>query len=73
MLDYITPDEAVRAVKSGDHIHISRAAQLPYCLLEALERRADAGITDSHFHHSYSDRLHYVMTTNLTAKTKLRH
>lgn len=53
---FITPDEAVQAVKSGDHIHISSAAQLPYCLLEALERRADAGeITDIHFHHSYSD------------------
>ena len=56
MLNYITPDEAVRAVKSGDHIHISSAAQLPYCLLQALERRADAGeITDIHVHHSYSD------------------
>ena len=43
MLNYITPDEAVKAVKSGDHIHISNAAQLPYFLLLALERRADAG------------------------------
>lgn len=56
MIKYISPDEAVKAVKSHDHIHISSAAQIPYCLLEALQRRADAGeITDIHFHHSYSD------------------
>lgn len=56
MLNFVTPDEAVRTVKSHDHIHISSAAQLPYCLLQALERRADTGeINDIHFHHSYSD------------------
>lgn len=55
-MTFVTPDEAVKTVKSHNHIHISSAAQLPYCLLEALERRADAGeITDIHFHHSYSD------------------
>lgn len=55
-MTFVTPDEAVLAVKPHDHIHISSAAQLPYCLLEALQRRADAGeITDIHFHHSYSD------------------
>ena len=56
MLTYITPEEAAKAVKSHDHIHISSAAQLPYCILSALEKRADAGeIEDIHFHHSYSD------------------
>lgn len=53
---YVSADEAVRSVKSHDHIHISSAAQVPYCLIEALQRRADAGeVTDIHFHHSYSD------------------
>ena len=56
MLNYVTADEAVRSVKSHDHIHISSAAQVPYCLIEALQRRADAGeVTDIHFHQSYSD------------------
>lgn len=56
MLSYVSADEAVRSVKSHDHIHISSAAQVPYCLIEALQRRADAGeITDIHFHQSYSD------------------
>ena len=53
---YVTTDEAVRSVKSHDHIHISSAAQVPYILIEALQRRADAGeITDIHFHQSYSE------------------
>lgn len=56
MLSYVSADEAVRSVKSHNHIHISSAAQVPYCLIEALQRRADAGeITDIHFHQSYSD------------------
>ena len=56
MIQYLTPDEAAALVKSHDHIHISSAAQSPYCILEALQRRADAGeITDIHFHHSYTD------------------
>lgn len=56
MIHYLSPDEAVQVVKSHDHIHISSAAQLPYCLLQALERRADTGeIIDIHFHHSYSE------------------
>ena len=56
MLEYVSADEAVRAVKSHDHIHISSAAQVPYCLIEALQRRADAGeIADIHFHQSYSE------------------
>lgn len=41
MLVFVTADEAVRSVKSHDHIHISSAAQVPYCLVEALQRRAD--------------------------------
>ena len=56
MIPFITADEAVRLVKSHDHIHISSAAQVPYCLIEALQRRVDAGeISDIHFHHSYSE------------------
>ena len=55
-MTFLTPDEAVKAVNSHDHIHISSAAQVPYCLMDALMRRADVGeVSDIHFHHSYSD------------------
>ena len=55
-LQFVSADEAVNVVKSHDHIHISSAAHVPYILIEALCRRADAGgLEDVHFHHSYTE------------------
>ncbi len=55
-LNYVSADEAVRVVKSHDHIHISSAAHVPFVLIEALCRRADAGeLKDIRFHHSYTE------------------
>ena len=55
-LKFVTADEAVSAVKTHDHIHINSAAHLPFIMIEALCRRAEAGeITDIHFHHSYTE------------------
>lgn len=55
-LSFVSADEAVSAVKTHDHIHISSAAHVPFILIEALCRRADAGeIEDIHFHHSYTE------------------
>lgn len=57
---YVTADEAVKAVKTGDHIHLSSVASVPHVLIQALCRRADNGeVRDLHFHHStQKDRLH---------------
>ena len=48
---YVTADEAVRAVQSGNHIHLSSIASVPHVLIEAICRRADSGgeIEDLHF------------------------
>lgn len=55
-LNFVSADEAVSAVKSHDHIHISSAGHVPQILIEALCRRADAGeLEDIHFHHSYTE------------------
>lgn len=55
-LSFVCVDEAVSHVKSHDHIHISSAGHVPFVLIEALCRRADAGeIEDIHFHHSYTE------------------
>ena len=55
-LAYVSPDEAVKAVQSHDHVHISSAGHVPQILIEALCRRADAGeVEDIHFHHSYTE------------------
>lgn len=55
-LRFVGADEAVSVVKSHNHIHISSAGHVPYILIEALCRRADAGeLEDIHFHHSYTE------------------
>ena len=53
---YSTADEAVKAVKSHDHIHLSSVASVPHCLIDALVRRADRGeISDVRFHHFHTE------------------
>lgn len=53
---YSTADEAVMAVKSHDHIHLSSVASVPHCLIDALVRRADRGeIRDVRFHHFHTE------------------
>lgn len=37
---YISAHEAVKAVRSGDHNHLSSIASVPHILIEALERAA---------------------------------
>lgn len=36
---YITPDEAVRFVKSGDHVFVQGSCSIPEALIAALARR----------------------------------
>lgn len=55
-LKFVSADEAVSAVKSHNHIHISSAGHVSQILIEALCLRADAGeLEDIHFHHSYTE------------------
>lgn len=55
-IHYVSADEAVRVVKSHDHIHLSSVASVPHILIDALCRRADAGeVEDLHFHHFHTE------------------
>ena len=55
-IHFVTADEAVKAVKSGDHIHLSSVASVPHILIQALCRRADAGeLENLHFHHFHTE------------------
>ena len=55
-IHYVEADEAVRAIRSGDHIHLGSVASVPHVLIEALVRRADAGeVEDLHFHHFHTE------------------
>lgn len=53
---YVSADEAVSVVRSHGHIHLSSVASVPQVLIQALERRAEAGdVTDLHFHHFHTE------------------
>ena len=53
-LSYTSADEAVRGVRSGDHIHLSSIASVPHVLIDALCRRAGE-LRDLHFHHFHTE------------------
>ena len=55
-IHYVSADEAVKAVKSGDHVHLSSVASAPRLLIEALCRRGEAGeLKDVKIHHLHTE------------------
>ena len=55
-IHYVSAEEAVASVRSGDHIHLSSVASVPHILIDALVRRADTGeVDDLHFHHFHTE------------------
>lgn len=55
-LKTVSPDEAVRAVRSGDHVHLSATSNTPRCLVAALCRRGSKGdLRDVHIHHLHTE------------------
>ncbi len=52
----VSADEAVKVLKSGDHVHLSSVASVPQNLVEAMCRRGDAGeLRDVHIHHLHTE------------------
>ena len=55
-IKFVSADEAVKVVKSGDHIHFSSVASAPKVLIDALCRRGDAGeLHDVKIHHLHTE------------------
>ena len=55
-IHFVSADEAVKVVKSGDHIHLSSVASAPRILIEALCRRGEAGeLQDVRIHHLHTE------------------
>ena len=55
-IHFVSADEAVKVVKSGDHIHLSSVASAPQILIQALCRRGDAGeLRDVRIHHLHTE------------------
>lgn len=55
-IHFVSPDEAVKVIKSGDHVHLSAVASAPQCLIQAMCRRGRAGeLKDVHVHHLHTE------------------
>jgi len=55
-IKFVSADEAVKVIKSGDHVHLSSVASAPQVLIQAMCRRGDAGeLKDVHIHHLHTE------------------
>ena len=55
-IHFVSAEEAVKVVKSGDHIHLSSVASAPRILIEALCKRGEAGeLKDVRIHHLHTE------------------
>lgn len=55
-IKFVTAEEAVKVVKSGDHIHMSSVAAAPKVLIDALCKRGDAKeFKDVRIHHLHTE------------------
>ena len=55
-IHFVSAEEAVKVVKSGDHIHLSSVASAPRILIDALCARGEAGeLRDVRIHHLHTD------------------
>lgn len=55
-IQFVSADEAVKVVKSGDHVHLSSVASAPQILIDALCRRGDSGeLKDVRIHHLHTE------------------
>ena len=54
-IHFTTAEEAVKVIKSGDHVHLSSVASAPQCLINAMCKRGEAGeLKDVHVHHLHT-------------------
>lgn len=52
----VTPDEAVQAIQSRDHVHLSATSNAPQSLIAALCRRGRTGaLRNVHIHHLHTE------------------
>jgi acyl-CoA hydrolase len=53
---FVSPAEAVKVIKSNDHIHLSSVASAPQCLISAMIERGKAGeFKNVHIHHLHTE------------------
>ena len=52
----VSAEDAVKVIKSGDHVHISSVSSVPQCLVKALCDRGRAGeLKNVYIHHLHTE------------------
>jgi len=55
-IKFVSPAEAVKVIKSNDHVHLSSVASAPKCLIDAMCERGRAGeLKNVHIHHLHTE------------------
>ncbi len=55
-IKFVSAEEAVKVIKSGDHIHLSSVASAPQCLINAMCKRGENGeLKDVRIHHLHTE------------------
>lgn len=55
-IKFTTSEQAVKVIKSGDHVHLSSVASAPQCLIKAMcERGRNGELKDVHIHHLHTE------------------
>ncbi len=55
-INFISAAEAVKVIKSGDHVHLSSVASAPQCLINAMcDRGRNNELRDVHVHHLHTE------------------
>ncbi len=55
-IHFVSPAEAVKVIKSYDHVHLSSVASAPQCLIKAMcERGANKEFQHVHIHHLHTE------------------
>jgi hypothetical protein len=61
----VTAAEAVKVIKSGDHVHISSVSNVPQCLVKALCDRGRAGeLKNVYIHHLHTEGVISLSVSN---------
>ena len=56
MIKFTSAAEAVKVIRSGDHVHLSSVASAPQCLIQAMCARGDNGeLKDVRIHHLHTE------------------
>lgn len=55
-IKFVSAEEAVKVIKSGDHIHLSSVASAPQCLIQAMCKRGEnREFEHVHIHHLHTE------------------